>query len=251
MLCLLRAVSLDAQSVGSKDFVLPRPPVARSTQATGTQPKACEESGAGGISDGVYFETDGPALTLSISRAEFIASKKKPYIDMTVVLKNHGIGATLVPWSDSPVNPVPLSPGMKLGEVGYQVATVDFFLGAPFKDDKDLILRGRVALWSQPNNEAQSIRISAGQWVELHVRAEIKCMNQDANQCLNRLRGSELSVSGWWYQRLLTETYKGTCIYHSGAYTERELESHVVEVTGTPYKSSENLIFDSSPGLTQ
>lgn len=246
MLFLLRTSPLEAQNVGSKDLVQPRPQVSTIAQGNGKQARVCEESGAGGHADGVILMTDGPALTLSISSAELIALNKKPFIDMTVVLKNHGIGTTLVPWSESAVTSARLTSDRNLGEVGYQAATVEFFLGAPFKNEGDLRIRSDVALWSQPENQSQSIRVGAGQWVELHVRGEIICINRDATQCLNRLRESKLQVSGWWYQRLLTETFKGDCIYSSAAYTERELESHVVDVTGAPYKSSEGLIFDST-----
>jgi hypothetical protein len=250
-ICLLGGLSLDAQSIGSKDFTQPQSPAKTTVQVTGTQTKWCEESGAGANADGEIINSDGPALTFSISRAELVVINRTPYIEIFVILKNHGIGSTLLPWSDSPVTSAHLSPDKTVMEVGYQLGTADFFLGAPFKNEGDLRLRSHVALWSQPNNEAQSIRIAAGQWIELHVRAEIVCISGDTERCLNSLHRSKLQVSGWWYQRLLTNTYKGTCIYSSAAYTEHELESHPIDVVGTPYQSSEDLILDSASAPLQ
>lgn len=242
LICVFTGSILSAQAVGKKDLTQESSPAATAL----SQPRDyCVPSG--GVTDGVEMDRDNPALSLTISKAELALADGKPSIELVLVLKNHGIGPALIPWETAPVAPVQIAENGNEKEIGYEVATVDFFLGPPHRSDNMLRLRSPVALWSQPQNPSQSIKLLAGQWVELHVRAEIMCMGGDATQCLSKLRGSKLQVSGWWYERLLTDTYKGACIYMSGAYTKRELESGVVAVSGTPYQSSQALVIDSAP----
>jgi hypothetical protein len=240
VLWLVSGSLASGQTVGSRDLTkeLPAPQAGAKSGSTSYEHDFCFPSG--GNADGVIV-SDDPVLTLSISKSELVIVNQKPSIDLTITLKNHGVDPALIPWSVSPVEPSQLSEANDMKTVGYEVATIDFFLGPPHTEDRILGLRTHIALWSQPENPAQSIRVRAGESVELKARTEIVCRLADSTQCVARLRASKLQVSAWWYQRLLSTTLKGSCIYQTGAYTQHELDSNTVDVGSTPLQESQKV----------
>ena len=228
------------QTVGSKDLTNEPPPTQSGAKSGATihEHDFCFPSG--GNADGEII-SDDPVLTLSISKSELVLIDQKPSIEVTVTLKNHGVGPALIPWSVSPVEPSQLPDEDDKRTVGYEVATIDFFVGPPHREDRILGLRTHTALWSQPENPAQSIKVRAGESVEVKAKAEIVCRLADSAQCIARLRESKLQVSAWWYQRLLSTTFKGNCIFETAAYTQYELDSNTVDVGSTPLQESQKV----------
>jgi hypothetical protein len=244
ILWLVTGPVASAQVVGTKDLTK----LATSSQNGGEKafasqkPEYCFPSG--GNADGVIL-SNGPILSLSISKADFVIVDQRPSIDLTLALKNNGIGPILVPWSTSPVEPKELPRQNDMKTSGYEVVTVDFYFGRPHTTDGGIALKSRIALWSQPENPDQTIKLMTGESVELKVRADIVCLLPDSIQCISRLRTGKLQVSAWWYQRLLTTTVKDSCIYQTGAYTEYEIDSKTVDVDSTPVTKSQE--FELSP----
>jgi len=145
------------------------------------------------------------------------------------------------------VEPKELPKQNDMKTTGYELATVDLFVGRPHIEDGTLALRSRIALWSQPENVAQSIKLRAGESVELKTRTDIACLLLDPIKCIARLRAGKLQVSAWLYQRLLTTTFKDSCIYETGAYTEREIDSKTVDVEFTPIPESQEIELSPVP----
>jgi hypothetical protein len=230
-----------SQVVGTKDMTQELLSSQTSTKSLATNQKHEYCIPGGGHADGEIITTDGSILTLSISKAELVIIDQKPNIDMTITLKNHGIGSALIPWSSSPVEPAQLPNVNNMETTGYEVATIDFYIGRNHIEDKSLVLRSHVALWSQPDNLTQSIKLRAGESVELKVRAGIFCRLNESTSCIARLRESKLQVSAWWYQRLLSTMVKESCIFGTSAYTEREIDSSIVDVESTPIQTSQKI----------
>jgi hypothetical protein len=184
----------------------------------------------GGNADGVSVSPDHLALTLSITSAGLSANRSAPSLKVTVRLKNLGPGPVSVPWTDHRVASALMSSSGDSQKFGFTVATVDLFLGKAHTTDPMMSLNGEAALWMQLDNAEQSIKLKAGQWVDLTFRATVLCKVADPNECLKRLRQENPRVSAWWYQRQLTREMKGECIYQTGAYTELEIDSKPTEV---------------------
>ena len=221
------------QLVATKD--LTKQPEQSNAQPEKPAPKFCVNGGT--ISDGVVIEPDPPVLTISIKHAEIVVRDQKIFVHVTLMLKNHGVGPAIVPWSESEVEQVETAKTTDSRTLAYDLATVEFFVGEPFHASGDIHLAGHVALWAQPDNAAQTIKLQAGQWTEIESNVSVECARGTNERCLARLQSSPLEISAWWYERKLTTTMKGDCIEGSGAYTLRELESKSVTVSGTPISS--------------
>jgi hypothetical protein len=242
-----------AQMVGNKDLTQELSSLQAKSKTNPPSQDYCPQYG--GHSDGDIINQNEPVLTLSITKAELTILDKKPGINLTIMLKNQGTGQALVPWSSSPVEPskidfIDTKAEKNMKTIGYDVATIDFFLGRPFSKDNTLGLQYYVALWSQPGNLDQSINIRAGEWLDLNVRVNIICRSSDSTQCAARLHENKLQVSAWWYQRELTTTYKDSCIYETAAYTQRMIQTTTVEVNSTPLPTSQKVDV-SQPSLVK
>jgi hypothetical protein len=134
-----------------------------------------------------------------------------------------------------PVESAQLSEDGQTKTLGYELATIDFFLGPHHTNDPSLALRGEVALWSQPGNPSQLVNVRPGEWIELKFRARVVCLLNDSDACVLRRHRDKLQISAWWYQRLLTTTMQKDCIFRSGAFTQNTIDSDPVEVvSGVP-----------------
>ena len=243
LLWLLSGTLVSAQIVGTKDLTHDLQPQQADVNTTATSQRHDYCFPSGGNGDGVMASQEAPVLTLSVSKADLVIVDQRPGVDLTVTLTNHGVGPALVPWTSSPVEPAKLSEKSDLMTEGYEVATIDFFVGYPHTEDKMLGLRSYAALWSQPENLAQSIKMRAGESVEVKIRADIVCRLADSTKCAARLREGKLKVSAWWYQRLLTESRKGSCIFRTDAFMQREIDSKTVDIGSTPLKESQEIRF--------
>jgi len=184
-----------------------------------------------GVADGVEVNPDLPALTISITKAELNTDRKGLSLTTTLQLKNHGIGPILIPWTDHRIPSAAISSEGNFQKFAYILATVDLFFGDAHTTDPMMSLAGEAALWMQPANTEQSIKLDTGQWINVILKADVVCRLADPNDCLDRLRKEPARVSAWWYQRLLTTTMKGNCISLDGAYTQLEIDSHPTSIS--------------------
>ena len=216
-----------AQLVAAKDLSQPTL-LSTKTSSPTIEKKYCNPSG--GISDGIDVDYPRTKLNLSISRAELNMLNGELTIATTMRLKNDGDESTSIPWSTSPVEPIKLSEDGQSKTSGYEVATIDFYFGHPHTTNSSLTLRGQAALWSQPGNLTQRIRLHPGEWIELKFRPKVLCSTGDATSCLRRLQVDKLQISAWWYQRLLTTTMREGCLFANGAYTQNEIDSSATQI---------------------
>jgi hypothetical protein len=198
-LCLLEATCSFGQLVGTNDLTQPSPN-SNAVSSSTREKDFCHPSG--GVADGVELPAHPAKLTLTISRAELGMIDGQSSIIMALRLKNDGDESTSIPWSSSPVESIPLSGDWQSDTLGYEVATIDFFLGPPHSTDPVFSLRDEVALWSQPGNLSQLIQLKPGEWIELKFRARVVCKQSDSATCPLELEQRKMQVSAWWYQRL-------------------------------------------------
>jgi hypothetical protein len=229
-LCLLTANGAFAQLVGTKD--LTEPPSIFQTFSRADlaekEEKFCFPSG--GIADGFDVQNTPAKLTLTIPRAEAGIFDGVPGIKMTLRLKNDGIESTYIPWVNQRVESIMLSEDGQSQTFGYDVATIDFFVGRPFNKDPSLALQGEAVLWSQPGNASQLIKLNPGEWIVLQFKVKAVCTQGDSTTCLSRLNQRNMRISAWWYLRKLTTTMHNDCILENGAYTQNEVNSKPVKV---------------------
>lgn len=184
----------------------------------------------GGNADGDEINPDASALTLSVTHAELNASRDGLTLTVTTQLKNHGIGSTSIPWADHKIASAEMPSEKNAQMFGFEVATIDLFLGKAHTNDPMMTLPKEAALWMQPGYTGQSIKLNAGEWIDITFKSPVLCRVADPNECLKRLRRENLKVSAWWYQRLLTREMRGDCIYQTGAYTQHEIDSQPTEL---------------------
>jgi hypothetical protein len=220
------------QLVGAKDFTQggTEPPTRALSKADLAEKNENFCLPNGGNADGVDLSSGRPALALSVTKAELDSNRSELGLTVTVRLKNLGDGSISVPWTDHRVASALMPSSGDSQEYGFTVATVDLYLGRAHTTDPMMSLKGEAALWTQPGNTEQSIKLDPGQWLEITFRTTILCQSADPNECLNRLRKEKLKVSAWWYQRRLTSEMKGDCIYQTGAYTQLEIDSEPTDV---------------------
>jgi hypothetical protein len=174
----------------------------------------------------VDIAEDPPDLKLSITKAEFSFIENDPVVSITMRLQNSGVYSTSIPWSSQPVEAVSLG-AFSVHDTGYELATIEF---SSKTGGKKIVLRGGVALWAQPGNMAQLMKIAPGEWVEFKLRAKPDCLQDEAALCLSQLTKNKFAVTAFWWQRLLTKTVENGCTTEHGAYTQTELFSNTVDV---------------------
>jgi hypothetical protein len=217
-----------AQLVGTRDLSRPSSPVAK-TNLPAKEDEYCIPPG--GVSDGFDVHYPHAKLKLTIPRAEMSVVNGELGVLATLRLKNDGDKPTTIPWSPSRVESVHISEDGQSKTLGYEVATIDFFFGRPHTKTPGLTIQGEAALWSQPDNSSQHITLRPREWVEVKFRPTVRCSEGDAASCLSRLQRDKVRFSAWWYQRLLTTTMHGDCIFANGAYTQYEIDSEVVRAS--------------------
>jgi hypothetical protein len=182
----------------------------------------------GGV-DGIEFIRDAPVV--SIEEARFVDDPAQPRIHLKVQVKNLGYEPVSIPWITHPVEPGFLKQDDVEKTTGYELLTIDFSLGSPFQQDPVLSLQREVALFAQPGNAAQHLKLAHVQWAELDIEQSVICRDSDSKGCQKRLHEPQ-RVSALWYSRTLQETYRNGCIIESGAYTDSEFVLGPVELTG-------------------
>jgi hypothetical protein len=143
LLCLFAANCAFAQLVGAKDLtqLSPTSPGSAKANSATAEKKYCDPSG--GIADGDQIAYPSPKLSLSILRAELETPDSDPSIAVTLRLKNVGDESTSLPWVSWPVESAQLSEDGQTKTLGYELATIDFFLGPHHTNDPEPRPAGR------------------------------------------------------------------------------------------------------------
>ncbi|HKF47986.1 MAG TPA: hypothetical protein VKB38_11565 [Terracidiphilus sp.] len=228
---IIAAHSIFAQMVGHLELPIP---ARSSSEQDDHTPKSSEFcSGYRGHSDGVnahghYGGADGLEFipdvpVVSITTAKLVDDPTQPRILLEIVIRNLGSDPISIPWVPHPVEPGAMKQDGTEKTSGYEVLTIDFSLDSPFQQDPVLSLQRQVALYAQPGNSVQHLKLAHGQWAELEIEQNVVCRDFDSKGCRKRLYEKQ-KVSAFWYARTLETTYREGCIIASGAYTDSELK---------------------------
>lgn len=156
-------------------------------------------------------------------------------ITANIRLKNQGEHSVLLPWQTGAVDPA--RTGGPNDEVSYEAANIRLKLGTQKYRDHGAFLKGKVELQAVPNNYGQHVELLPGQWVEVWLKALVKCQYDAADPplCSPFKADERARLTAQWSEWLVKERGEAcTAEAASGADRSRIIDSDPIEVEYLP-----------------